>query len=73
MTENLSNYVVRNRLICLNDRDRHEWRFAGFIHEGFEGYQGSQLQPFKYDPDMAKKLLAEAGYTFDVCRPSETE
>jgi ABC-type transport system substrate-binding protein len=43
-------------------RDRAYGRFKGFIHEGFEGYQGDQLKPFTYDPDLAKKLLAEAGY-----------
>lgn len=37
-------------------------RDKGIIHEGFEGYQGDKLTPYKYDPALAKQLLAEAGY-----------
>jgi peptide/nickel transport system substrate-binding protein len=43
-------------------RGRAYGRDKGIILEGFEGYQGATLQPFKYDPELAKKLLAEAGY-----------
>ena len=43
-------------------RGRAYGRDKGLILEGFEGYQGAKLQPFKYDPELAKKLLAEAGY-----------
>ena len=43
-------------------RGRAYGRDKGIILEGFEGYQGAKLQPFKYDPELAKKLLAEAGY-----------
>jgi peptide/nickel transport system substrate-binding protein len=43
-------------------RDRAYGRDKGIIHEGMEGYQGDTLQPFKYDPDLAKQLLAEAGH-----------
>jgi peptide/nickel transport system substrate-binding protein len=43
-------------------RGRAYGRDKGLILEGFEGYQGASLQPFKYDPELAKKLLAEAGY-----------
>ena len=43
-------------------RGRAYGRDKGIILEGFEGYQGATLQPFKYDPDLAKKLLAEAGH-----------
>ena len=43
-------------------RGRAYGRDKGMILEGFEGYQGANLQPFKYDPELAKKLLAEAGY-----------
>jgi peptide/nickel transport system substrate-binding protein len=38
------------------------YRFRGFIDEGFDGYQGTQLEAFRYDPDLARRLLAEAGY-----------
>jgi peptide/nickel transport system substrate-binding protein len=37
------------------------FRDRGIIPAGFEGYQPN-LQPFKYDPAQARKLLADAGY-----------
>jgi peptide/nickel transport system substrate-binding protein len=37
-------------------------RDRGFIIEGMEGYQGDGLKPYSYDPDMARKLFAEAGF-----------
>ncbi|HYY88028.1 MAG TPA: ABC transporter substrate-binding protein, partial [Chloroflexota bacterium] len=43
-------------------RGRAYGRDKGIIHEGFEGYQGDKLQAYTYDLDLAKKLLAEAGY-----------
>jgi peptide/nickel transport system substrate-binding protein len=43
-------------------RGRAYGRDKGIILEGFEGYQGATLQPFKHDPDLAKRLLAEAGH-----------
>jgi peptide/nickel transport system substrate-binding protein len=43
-------------------RGRAYGRDKGVIHEGFEGYQGDKLEPFSYDPDRAKKMLADAGF-----------
>jgi peptide/nickel transport system substrate-binding protein len=36
-------------------------RFAGPIPRGMEGYDES-IQPYKYDPELAKQLLSQAGY-----------
>ena len=43
-------------------------RDTGFILEGQPGYESGRLTPYKYDVDLAKELLAEAGYPngFDV-------
>jgi ABC-type transport system substrate-binding protein len=57
------NYAVDTDSIIKNlFRGRAYGRDKGIIHEGFEGYQGDKLQAFPYDPEMAKKLMTEAGY-----------
>ena len=43
-------------------RGRAYGRDRGVSVEGFEGYQFDQLPPITYDPEGAKKLLAEAGF-----------
>ena len=37
-------------------------RDTGIVLEGMLGYEEGRLEPFKYDPELAKMLLAEAGY-----------
>jgi peptide/nickel transport system substrate-binding protein len=35
---------------------------GAMILEGMVGYEEGRLEPYKYDPELAKELLAEAGY-----------
>lgn len=55
------NYAVNVPLIIKAVMDGHALRDAGALPRTNSGYDPA-IKPYKYDPTLAKKLLAEAGY-----------
>lgn len=68
-------YAVDYQTIIDRIFDGHAARTAGFVVQGNLGYDPS-VEPYPYDPDKAKDLLAEAGYPdgfeIEMAGPSDT-
>ncbi|MBW6463396.1 MAG: ABC transporter substrate-binding protein [Bacillota bacterium] len=68
-------YAIDYQTIIDRIFDGYAERTAGFIVSGNLGYDPS-VEPYPYDPDRAKELLAEAGYpdgfSIEMAGPSET-
>lgn len=56
------NYAIDRDLIIKSLLSGYAKPYTGFVHPGFLS-QHKDVQPYRYDPDLAKKLLAEAGVT----------
>lgn len=68
-------YAVDYQTIIDRIFDGYAERTAGFVVPGNLGYDPS-VEPYPYDPDKARELLAEAGYpdgfSIEMAGPSET-
>ncbi|MBN1879843.1 ABC transporter substrate-binding protein [bacterium] len=56
------NYAVDRKKICLAIKEGLAYPVAGVLPPGIPGYD-PDLEGYPYDPDRARSLLAEAGYS----------
>jgi peptide/nickel transport system substrate-binding protein len=56
------NYAINKDELIDIVLEGHAQRLTGVIIPGWLGYNPDALEPYDYDPEMARQLLAEAGY-----------
>jgi peptide/nickel transport system substrate-binding protein len=56
------NYAIDVDSIVKNVLGGHAYPAKGINKPGYIGYAPEKLEGYKYDPELAKKLLAQAGY-----------
>lgn len=67
------NYAInREKLVQFERTGVGVYDINGFVPKGINDYNGKKVKGYRYDPEQAKQLLSEAGYTGESIKPKVT-